>query len=76
MELGLDVEMEISGRFLLFDIRGAGGVSGGPMSCTWLSHLRGTGLTPGRSTEILSSTWLRIKRRKKERMKKIIIIIK
>ena len=39
------------------------------MSCTLLSHLRGTGLTPGQSTMILSSTCLRIKGRKKERKK-------
>ena len=37
------------------------------MSLTQLSHLRGTGLTPGQSTKNLSSTRLRIKVRKKER---------
>ena len=40
---------------------------------TWLSHLRCTALTPGWSTKSLSSTWLRIKgrKKKKERKKKI-----
>ena len=31
-------------------------VSGGPMFWTWLSHLRGSGLTPGQSTKTLSAT--------------------
>ena len=63
MELGLGVEMEISGRFLPFDIMWSWEVSGGPTSQTRLSHLRATGLTPSRSTKILSSAWLRIKGR-------------
>ena len=33
-------------------------VSGGPMSWTRLSHLRGRGLTRGRSTKTLLATWL------------------
>ena len=39
------------------------------MSSSRLSYLRGTGLTPGRSTKTLSSTRLRRKGRKKERKK-------
>ena len=41
-----------------FDITWSQEVSGGPMSSTWLSHLRGSGLTPGQSTKTLSATWL------------------
>ena len=72
MELGLGVEMEISGRFLPFDITWSWEVSCGPMSSTWLSHLTGTALMPGLSTKSLSSTRLRIKgkiKRKKERIR-------
>ena len=56
---------------MLLDIMWDWEVSGGPMSCTWLSHLRGSGLTPRQSTKTLSATQLRRKVRKKER--KIII---
>ena len=35
------------GELLPFNILWNWEVSGGPMSSTWLSHLRGTGLTPG-----------------------------
>ena len=66
MELGLAIEMEISGSFLPFDIMWSWEVSGGPMSWTRQSHLRATGLTPSQSTKTLSSTWLRIKGGKKE----------
>ena len=37
------------------------------MSWTQLSHLRGSGLTPGWSTKTLSATWLRRKGRKKRK---------
>ena len=53
-----------------FDITWGWEVSGDPMSWTLLSHLRGSGLIPGRSTKTLSSTWLRKKGRKKEGRKK------
>ena len=39
-------------------------VSGDPMSWTQLSHLRGSGLTPGRGTKTLTAAWLRRKGRK------------
>ena len=45
-------------------------VSGGPMSSTQLSHLGGSGLTPGQSTKTLSATRLRRKGEKKGRKKK------
>ena len=69
MELGLGIEMEISARFLPFDITWSWEVSGEPMSGAWLSHLRGTAVIPGWSTKSLSSKRLRIKGRKKERKK-------
>ena len=37
------------GKFVLFDIMWGWEVSDGPMSWTWLSHLRGTDLTPARA---------------------------
>ena len=45
------------GELLLLDITWGWEVSGGPMSWTRLSHLRGSGLTPGQSTKSLSATW-------------------
>ena len=56
MELGLSVEMEISGRPLVIDIMWGWEVLGDSMSSTRLSHLRGSGLTPGQSTENVSAT--------------------
>ena len=44
------------GELSLIDITWGWQVSGGPMSWTRLSHLRGSGLTPGRSTKTLSAT--------------------
>ena len=44
------------GDLLLIDIMCDWEVSGGPMSWTRLSHLRGSGLTPGQSTKTLSAT--------------------
>ena len=44
------------GDLSVFDIMWCWEVSGGPMSWTRLSHLRGTGLTPGQSTKTLSAT--------------------
>ena len=61
--------MEILGDPSPFDITWSQEVSGGPMSCSRLSHLRGTGLTPGQITMTLTATWLRRKLRKKERKK-------
>ena len=54
-----------------FDITWGWEVSGDPMSWTLLSHLRGSGLIPGRSTKTLSATRLRrkVRKRKKERKK-------
>ena len=46
------------GELSPFDITWSQEVSGGSMSCTWLSHLRATGLTPGQSTKTLSTTRL------------------
>ena len=46
------------GELLPFDITWSREVSGGPMSWAQLSHLRGTGLTPGWSTKTLLATWL------------------
>ena len=62
--------MEISGKFSPFGITWSWEVSGGPMSSTRLSHLRGRGLTPGWNMKTLSSTQLRIKGRKREEIKK------
>ena len=61
------------GELSPFDITWSWEVSCGPLSWTWLSHLRGTGLTPGWSTKTVSATWLRRKgrkKRKKERKKR------
>ena len=55
------------GELSPFDITWSREVSGAPMSWTWLSHLRGTGLTPSQSTKTLSATWLRRKGRKKRK---------
>ena len=60
VELGLSIETEISGGLLADDITWGWGVSGGPMSWTYLSHLRGSGLAPGQSTKTLSATRVEI----------------
>ena len=44
------------GERSLIDITWCQEASGGPVSWTRLSHLRGSGLTPGRSTKTLSAT--------------------
>ena len=46
------------GEPLPFAITWGQEVSGGPVSWTWFSHLRGSGLTPGQSTKTLSATEL------------------
>ena len=46
------------GELSLFDITWSWEVSGGPMSWTRLSHLRGSGLAPGQNTKTLSATRL------------------
>ena len=46
------------GELSLIDITWCREVSGGPMSWTQLFHLRGSALTPSRSTKTLSATWL------------------
>ena len=69
MELGLNVETEISGELSPIDITRGWEVSGRPMSYTWLSHLRGSGLTPGQSTKTLSAPQLRRKGRKEKTKK-------
>ena len=46
------------GELSPIDIMWGQAVSVGPMSWTWLSHLRGSGLTPGWSTKTLSATQL------------------
>ena len=58
VELGLGLEMEISGRFSPFDITWSWEVSCRPVSWAWLSYLSGTALTPGWSTKSRSSTRL------------------
>ena len=55
------------GELSLIDIMWGWDVSGGLISWTQLSHLRGSCLKPGQSTKILLATQLRIKGRKKER---------
>ena len=45
------------GELSLIDITWGREVSGGPVSWTWLSHLRGSGLTPGQNTKALSAAW-------------------
>ena len=55
---------------MLFDITWRWEVSGGPKSRSQLSHLRGSGLTPGWSTKTLSATRLRRKGRKREKERK------
>ena len=55
------------GELLLIDITWCREVSGGPMCWTWLSHLGGSGLTPGQSTKTLPATQLRRKGRKKRK---------
>ena len=45
------------GELSLIDITWGWEVSGGPVSWTLLSHLRGSGLTPSQSTKTLSATW-------------------
>ena len=57
------------GELLLTHITWGQEVSGGPVSWTRLSHLSGSGLTPGWSTKTLSATWLRRKGRKEKRKK-------
>ena len=47
------------GELSPIDIMWGRGVSAGPISLTWLSHLGGSDLTPGQSTKTLSATWLR-----------------
>ena len=66
-EACLNAEMEISGRALASWYYVGREVSGGQVSWTWLSHLRGSGLTPGQSTKTLLATQLRRKGRRKER---------
>ena len=70
--VGLSVEMEISGKLLTFDITWSWEVSGGPMSSTQLSHLRGTSEAQilSQSTKTFSATWLKRKERKKKEGKK------
>ena len=46
------------GELSLMDITWDREVSGSPVSWTWLSHLRGSGLTPGLSNKTVSATWL------------------
>ena len=46
------------GELSPIDITRGREVSGGQMSWTRLSHLIGSGLTPGQSTKTLSATWL------------------
>ena len=59
VELGLSIEMVVSGRALAnWYFVGLGGLSCGPTSWTRLSHLQGSGLTPGQSTKTLSATQL------------------
>ncbi|XP_067585604.1 RAC-gamma serine/threonine-protein kinase isoform X3 [Pseudorca crassidens] len=58
------------GELSPIDITWGWEVSGGPMSWTRPSHLRGSGLTPGRRTKTLPAAWLRRKGRKKEKKKK------
>ncbi|XP_029082935.1 RAC-gamma serine/threonine-protein kinase isoform X2 [Monodon monoceros] len=57
------------GELSPIDITWGWEVSGGPMSWTQPSHLRGSGLTPGRRTKTPPATWLRRKGRKKEKKK-------
>ena len=64
------------GELLPIDITWGWEVSGGPMSWTLLSHLRGSGLTPVWSTKTLSATGLRTKGREKKKEKIIYKVIK
>ena len=54
---------------MLIDITWGWGVSGGPVSWTWPSHLEGSGPTPSQSTKTLPAIWLRRKVRKNKNKK-------
>ena len=70
VELGLSVEMEISGRALPdWYYMGPGGPSWSSV-LDWLSQLVVSGPTPGRSTKTLPATQLGRKGRKKRKEKK------
>ena len=66
VELVFLLKQRSLGELLPIDIMWDWEVSGRPTSWTQLSHLGGSGLTPGQSTETLTATWLRRKGRKKE----------
>ena len=60
------------GELSLTDTTRGQEVSGGPMSCAQLCHLRGSGLTPGWGTKTLLARRLEEKReKKKEKINKI-----
>ena len=67
VELGLSVEMQSLGELSLVNIIWGWEVSGGLMPWTQLSHLRGSGLTPGWSTRTLPGALHRRKGRKKRK---------
>ena len=58
------------GELLLIDITWGWEVSGGPVSVTQPSHLKGSGPTPGQSTKTLPATRLRRKGREKKQTNK------
>ena len=58
------------GKLSPIDMMWAWKVSGGLMSWTQFSHLRGSGLTHGQSTKTLPVTWLGRKGRKRRKKKK------